>query len=300
MINTGCQHTLARSVTATGEGIHTGFMSRVEIHPAPADTGIVFEVSHNQKLMGSVQAHVSRVWHTSRNTTLAQGDAVVYTVEHLLAALSALNITNAWVKTSAPEIPILDGSSQTWIDMILAAGIVPQHAPQDMIKVKDLVRVGNSDAWCALVPCNHFRVEYHLHYDHVMIGHQSMDLEITPHNFQQQLAAARTFGFLKDVEALQAAGMSQGVSEKNVLVFTDQGLLASQHLRWKDEPVRHKMLDVVGDLSLAGAPIMGHFVGHRSGHHLNHKLVAALLDQPHLWCWHHPDLATWCPEFEYL
>jgi len=270
-----------------GVGVHTGEKSRVQIATAPPHTGIRFQIMKDDQMVCEIPANIHHVAHSQFNTTLTCDGHQIHTVEHLLAALMGAGITNAYVRVWGREIPILDGSCRPWLQGVFPDINIRTYAEQQpMIRVLKPVEARQGSSWCRISPSNSFRVSYELAYNHPLIGDQTMSLEITPQTFAFEIAGSRTFGFLKDLPQMQSQGMSLGASTKNVLVFTDVGIYQGQSARWSDEPVRHKILDVVGDLSLASAPILGHFEGHKSGHALNQKLVVHLLADPTAWEWY--------------
>lgn len=282
--NACVQSTIRGSVSWQGVGIHKATMNRVVIHPAPVNHGIQFRVIHDGDSV-TIPATHQYLCESPLCTALHRQGVVLYTVEHLLAAVRALGITNLLIEVTGSEVPIGDGSARGWYHMLMNAVIQPQHVLQPQIQVLQTIAVGDDQHWCSLSPSDQFELEYDLEFDHAWIGHQRLSVTLTPEVFDQQLADARTFGFLKDLASLRSQHTALGAGLDNVLVFSDQGVVNPQGMRHPLEPVQHKIVDTIGDLMLAGAPILGKFQGHKSGHALNHQLVAELMHQPNAWRW---------------
>lgn len=278
------QTTIHQSVHIQGKGIHTGTLSDVMLKPAPVNTGIQF-IMHMDHATHLIPAHVDHVSATAFCTHLRTTQAHVQTVEHVLSAVNAMGVSNLEIHVSGTEMPILDGSAQPWCDLISQAGVQVQNRKVRQIQILQPVRVDAQHAWCGLEPDSQLVIHYDLHYDHAHIGHQTHELVITPHTFLQELASAKTFGFLHELEYLKSQGAAHGADLDNVVVFTHDHVQNAHMITHDDECVRHKMVDAVGDLMLAGAPILGKFTGYRSGHALNHALVRKLLHAPWSWCW---------------
>lgn len=270
------QTTLAREVRFDGVGLHTGERIAVRLAPAPADAGLVF-VQGDDRIPARTENVVSTVMATTLG--LVSG-ARISTVEHFIAALAGMGVDNALVEVEGCELPILDGSSKIFCDRILEAGVAEQRAERLVYLVRRPFTVRDGVKEATFWPAPGFRVSYSIDFAHPAIGEQRWDGVITPAIFQRDLAAARTFGFLKDVEMLKASGLARGGSLENAVVLDDTGVINPEGLRMPDEFVRHKVLDAVGDLALAGLPIVGHFVAHRSGHELNQRLVREMLGDP--------------------
>lgn len=264
------QQTLARRVCLAGRGAHKDRPARLTLIPADANAGIIFSVAGAE-----IEAHWSLVDATQLRTQLSADGAAVSTVEHLMAALAALRIDNAVVWLDGEEIPAMDGSSRDFVAAIDEAGVVAQRAARRALRVTKTVRVSDGAGWAELRPA-----ESGLHLDVEIafpggVGRQRLALDITPETFRRELAPARTFGFLRDAERLWRAGLALGANLDNTIVFDGDAMLNPQGLRYPDECVRHKMLDVVGDLALAGAPVIGAFRSYRGGHRLNLALLEA-------------------------
>lgn len=278
------QTTISQTVYVSGKGIHTGAVSEVTLKPAPVNSGIQF-IIHMDQTTHMIPAHVDHVSATGLCTHLRTPQAHVQTVEHVLAALNALSITNLEIHVRGTEMPILDGSALPWCEFIQQAGVQVQNRKVKQIEILQPVRVGDAHAWCSLEPDSQMIINYDLHYDHAHIGHQTHEVAITPQSFMQELASAKTFGFLHELDYLKSQGAAHGADLDNVLVFTQDGVQNAHMITHVDECVRHKMVDVLGDLMLAGAPILGKFEGYRSGHALNHALVRKLLHAPWSYAW---------------
>ena len=262
------QSTLAREVAYSGIGLHSGREVKVRFLPAPADTGILFE---RIDLPGRprVPAQAACVTQTMRATTLEAGDAKVFTVEHILAAFSAMDIDNCLIEIDSLEPPVADGSALPFLELLAEAGRCEQEALRSVYCIKETLIVREEKRFISILPYNGFRITFTSVNPHKAIGIQFADVEITKELFWQEIAPARTIGFVHEIEALQAQGLALGGSMENAAVYDENG--AVNVLRFADELVRHKVLDVVGDLALAG-PIKGHVVAVSSGHALNTKL----------------------------
>jgi len=256
------------------------------MHPAGDDAGIFFQrVSPSGSGEREIRADVRAVTATEFATVL--GDAkgpLCSTAEHLLAALRGLNVDNVIVEIDGPEVPIMDGSAAPFIDAIDQAGLTTRALPRRYIEVIKPVRVAKSDAFGELRPYEHgFRVEAEIEFDHPLIGKQAMALDIGPETFRREIARARTFGFMKDVAKLWSAGYALGASFENTLVVTEDRVLNPEGLRFADEFVRHKVLDAIGDLALAGLPLIAAYKTVRGGHKLNHAVLSALMADTSAW-----------------
>jgi UDP-3-O-[3-hydroxymyristoyl] N-acetylglucosamine deacetylase len=278
------QSTLRTAVAIEGVGIHSGEEVRLGLHPAAPDTGIVFRRSDLPAGVGMIRARFDRVVDTRLCTLLRNDDgAHVATVEHLLAALAASGIDNLLVELDGPEVPILDGSAAPWMALIEAAGRRVQEAPRRVIRVLRPVQVHAGEAWVTLLPAADTRYSVAIDFPHPAIGRQQIEFRLTRAGFRRHVAAARTFGFVSDIARLQAQGLARGGSLENAIVVGESGVLNVSGLRFADEFVRHKLLDLIGDLYLAGAPILGQVVAHRPGHALNNALLHALFAQADAW-----------------
>lgn len=274
------QRTLERPAVVAGFGLWSSRDCRVEFHPAPADTGIVF-VRTDLPTPVRIPAHVTRRVESPRRTNLCVGHVAVEMVEHILAALAGLQIDNCEVRVDAEEMPGCDGSASAFVAALDAAGIVTQNAPRRTLLVRQTIRVGTSDSWVEARPTGTqgMSVRFQLDYGpHSPIVKQSITLPVTPDSFRRELANCRTFVLQSEAQWLRSRGLAQRASYNDLLVFDQQGPIENQ-LRRHDECARHKALDLVGDLALAGVDLVGHFVAHRSGHRLNAELVRMLLSE---------------------
>ena len=280
------QTTLRDQVAVSGIGVHSGSPVTLTLHPAADDTGIVFQrVNADGSLDREVCADVRAVTATEFATVL--GDAsgpLCSTAEHLLAALRGLGVDNVLVEIDGPEVPIMDGSAAPFVDAIDQAGLTARALPRRYIEVLKPVRVARDGALGELRPYSHgFRVEAEIAFDHPLIGRQALSLDIEANSFRREIARARTFGFMKDVSKLWSAGYALGASFANTLVITEDRVLNPEGLRFSDEFVRHKVLDAIGDLALAGQPLIGAYRTIRGGHKLNHAVLSALMADPSAW-----------------
>jgi UDP-3-O-[3-hydroxymyristoyl] N-acetylglucosamine deacetylase len=280
------QTTLARSTSIDGVGIHTGKTVRLRLLPAPPDTGLRFRRVDAGGI--EIAASPSHVTSLELATTLGRDDVNVSTVEHLLAALYMARVDNLVIEIDGPEIPILDGSALPYCRLVEAAGLTTQNALRRVIVVTQPVEASLGDKWIRVSPYPGLRISYGLDYGLASIGRQSVDLPMDADHFLSDLAPARTFALASDVERLHRQGLGLGGREDNCIVFTAGGPLNTT-LRFDDEPVRHKALDLIGDIALLGSPIWGHFEVERGGHLLHFRMVEALQRHPECWTWAHID-----------
>ena len=275
------QRTLRRHVSCTGIGLHSGNKVTLSLKPAPADYGIRF---HRTDLGVEIPATITHLRGMQQyQTGLAREAVSVETVEHLLAALSALRIDNAIVELNHPEVPIMDGSAAPWVHLIVnEAGVKKLSAPRRYLKVLRPISLAQGDKRISLYPADHLKVTYSISFDHPLLRHQSRTMKITEESFVEDIAPARTFGFLKEVEMLRQRGLALGGSLDNAIVLGETGVL-NNTLRFEDEFVRHKILDAIGDLSLVGHPVIGHLVAHRGGHALHTAFAAKILEERDAW-----------------
>ena len=274
------QQTLRRAVSCSGIGLHTGHKVRLRLTPAPANHGIRFKRLDLDGL--EIPATVSNVAKMHYATGLAYDSASVNTVEHLLAALVGLGIDNVVVELSEAEVPIMDGSAASFVYLVHEAGVKRLTAVRRFLKVVRPISLSRGDKRIALYPSEHFKVTYSISFDHPLLRHQARTLRVTEQTFVDEIAPARTFGFLKDVELLRQKGLALGGSLDNAIVLGETGVL-NNSLRFDDEFVRHKILDVIGDLALVGHPIIGHLVAHRGGHALHASFAQRILDDSEAW-----------------
>jgi len=274
------QCTLNHSIRCSGIGLHSGKKIQLVLHPAKEDAGITF---CRTDLNVTIPAHADYVTDTRLCTTVGVGDAHVSTVEHLLSALSGLGIDNVYIEVDGAEIPIMDGSAAPFVFLIQCAGIRQQSKAKKVIRILSKIEVQEGDKHCALYPSKNFKVSYTLDYDHPLLRHSKVSVDFKEQAYAREVGRARTFGFLHEIEALQKAGLALGGSLENAIVLDKFRVINEGGLRYHDECIRHKILDTVGDLSLAGLAIYGAFEGTRTGHETNHHLVKALLAQPEAW-----------------
>jgi UDP-3-O-[3-hydroxymyristoyl] N-acetylglucosamine deacetylase len=275
------QRTLQKTVRTTGVGLHTGEDVQLTIGPATTDTGIVFRRSDSGR-DADIKAKPGNVVDTQLATTLGEGSVRISTVEHLMAAFAGLGIDNARVEVSAGELPIMDGSAAPFVHLIQRAGITEQPAPKRFIEVMREVTWTDGYAMTTLSPHDGFHLEYTMNYDHPFFEDQCQHVAVdfSSSTFVRDVSRARTFGFMADVERLRAMDLVRGGSLENSVVMDDDGVLNHEGLRYVDEFARHKILDAIGDLYLAGHPIIGAFRGYQSGHGSNNALVRQLLADP--------------------
>ncbi len=268
------QRTLRQPIVFDGVGLHCGEPVRASLRPAVVDHGIVFV---RTDLAGSprVPASLDTVVSTTLATTLGRGDATVSTVEHLIAALSGLGVDNVLIEVDGPEVPVMDGSARPFVEAIEGAGVVDQRAARRLLRVVEPVRIDDpdQDRWSCLEPWDGFVVDCSISFDHPLLRDQRCAFDGDPRRFAEGIAPARTFGLLADVESMRAAGFARGGGLDNAVVFGATEVINPGGLRFTDECARHKLLDMIGDLGLLGAPVIGRFRAHRSGHELNLRLV---------------------------
>ena len=281
MIN---QRTLKNVIRATGVGIHTGEKVFMTLRPAPVNTGIIFRRTDLDPVM-EVPAFATHVGDTSMNTSLEQNGVRVSTVEHLMSAFAGLGIDNAYVDLSNAEVPIMDGSAGPFVFLIQSAGIEDQSAAKRFIRILKPVEVRLDDKWARFDPFDGFRVSFKIDFNHpVFRSHQSFaSVDFSTTSYLKEIARARTFGFMRDIEMLRERNLVLGGSMDNAVVLDDYRVLNEDGLRYEDEFVKHKVLDAIGDLYLLGHGLIGAFSGYKSGHELNNILLRDLLEQPSAW-----------------
>jgi len=282
----GRQTTLRDRATVAGIGVHTGLPVTLTLLPAQSGTGVVFvRCSADGRPKLEIRANARSVSATELATVLGNGSGPgISTIEHIMASLCGLGVDNAVVELDGPEAPIMDGSAAPFVEAIDRAGIVTLPAPRRYTKVLKPVRVIKDEAYGELRPYERgFRVEIEIEFDHPLIGRQALAVDVEPAAFRHEIARARTFGFMRDVGKLWSAGYALGASLDNTLVLAEDRVLNSEGVRFPDEFVRHKALDAIGDLSLAGAPILGAYRSVRGGHQLNHAVLSALIADPTAW-----------------
>jgi len=264
------QRTLRSKIHFQGIGLHTGYSVQLSLLPAPPDTGIRFRRTDLKNFeIEAVRAHVAKV---SYATTLMKKGVMISTVEHLLSALYGLGIDNLYLDINSLEVPILDGSCRNFVQEIQRAGIVEQDALRSYIVIKKPIEVRQGDKVAGVYPDPVPRATYIIDFEHKAIGHQEIQMELTPESYSRELGSARTFGFVSDIEYLKSLGLIRGGSVENAVVLDDSGIV-NDHLRFPNEFVRHKLLDMLGDISLTGRPIIGHLYAERAGHAIHTALA---------------------------
>jgi UDP-3-O-[3-hydroxymyristoyl] N-acetylglucosamine deacetylase len=285
-LQAGRQTTLRDQVTVAGIGIHSGSPVTVTLHPAEADTGVVFwRCGIDGRRDRELAANFRSVTATEFATVLGdESGPAVSTTEHVLAALYGLEIDNVVVEVDGPEVPIMDGSAAPFVEAIDQVGLATVSVSRRCIKVLRPVRVHGDGCYGELRPHSHgLRVETEIEFDHPLIGRQTFTIDVQPNAFRRELARARTFGFMRDVTKLWSMGYALGATFENTVVVAEQRILNSEGMRFSDEFVRHKAVDAIGDLALAGAPLIGVYRSVRGGHKLNHAVVTALMSDPSAW-----------------
>ena len=278
------QRTLKNVIRATGVGLHSGEKVFLTLRPAPVDTGIVFRRVDLDPVV-EIPAQGDLVSETTLCTGLSCGPAKVQTVEHLLSAMAGLGIDNAFVELSAAEVPIMDGSAGPFVFLLQSAGIAEQDAPKRFIRIIREVEVRDGDKWARFTPHDGFRLDFTVEFNHPAIpaAQSSASVDFSTARYIKEVSRARTFGFMRDLEYMRERNLGLGGSMDNAIVLDEFRVLNEDGLRYSDEFVRHKILDAVGDLYLAGHAILGAYEGFKSGHALNNKLVRALLAETSAW-----------------
>lgn len=278
------QRTLKNIIRATGVGLHSGEKVYLTLKPAPVNTGIVFvrtDLEPPVEIRGAAQS----VGATNFATALSDGGVTVSTVEHLLSAMAGLGVDNAYVELSSSEVPLMDGSASPFVFLLQSAGIEEQEAPKKFIRIKKLIRVEDGDKYASLEPYSGFRLSFTIDFQHPAIDEEvqftSVDFSTT--TFVKEISRARTFGFMKDIEYFNNNNLARGANMENAVVLDDYRVLNDEGLRYRDELVRHKVLDAIGDLYLLGHSVIGEYKAFKSGHGLNNKLLLELLQNEDAW-----------------
>jgi len=269
------QKTINSSIEISGIGLHTGLDINLRLENAPVDNGIKF-IRIDKKNDNIIEAIWSNVTATNLSTTISKNNLNISTIEHLMSALSGMHIDNLNVYINGPEVPIMDGSSEPFVKLIEKNGIKEQDKKRKIIKIKKEIEVNNENGSVKLVPNHQFSIDFEIDFPSHLVSKQSCQLQLINGNYKTDIASARTFGFEKDVEFLRSNGFALGGSLDNAVVVGNEKILNKDGLRFKDEFVRHKILDSIGDLYLAGSPIEGYFFGKKSGHYLNNELLKKL------------------------
>lgn len=271
------QTTIKNDILIEGIGLHTGSNIKVRILPEFPDAGIRFrrvDIKNSETVTVSPYSVVS----TQLATAIKCGDLPISTIEHLMSAFYGLGVDNALVEVDGPEIPILDGSSAPIVDMILRSGIKTLSKNKKFLKVNKRVKIDLQDKWIEIIPSRFFKVTFDINFDNGFLGEQKKYINVTPDSYRAEVSKARTFGFKNEVESLWKMGLAKGGSLANAVIIGEEGVLNSEGLRYSDEFVRHKILDLIGDISLIGYPILGHIRAYRSGHQLNNQFARKLLE----------------------
>jgi len=276
------QRTLKGEIGCTGIGLHTGEKVRIQIRPAPCDTGIRF-VRTDLDDHPMIEARFDNVFDTTLATSIGRNGCRVATIEHLMASFYGLGIDNAVVELNGPEVPIMDGSSAPFVFLLKSAGIKEQKALKQFIVVTKTLKLDDGDRSIYVYPSKELKITYTIDFEHPLLRNQEYELRFSGGDFVREISRARTFGFLRDVEALKANGLAKGGSLDNAVVVDDFRILNEDGLRFEDEFVRHKILDFIGDLSLVRFPIIGHFVVRKSGHFLNQQMLGLMMQSKRHW-----------------
>jgi UDP-3-O-[3-hydroxymyristoyl] N-acetylglucosamine deacetylase len=276
------QQTIGSPVSCSGVGLHSGQPVTLTLRPAPPNTGIVFIYRHGSEET-LIPASISNKVPTELCTAISVKGHQVKTIEHLLAALVGMEVDNVYAEVNAGEVPVLDGSSSPFVRLIRAAGIIPQTRRQSYVKIMQPIEVVDGSKRVRIEPSSTSKITYSIHYDHPLIQTQSYSYTCSAPAFEQDIAMARTFGFLHEVEALWSRGLGKGGTLDNTIVLSQEGVVNESGLRFSNEFVRHKVLDLIGDIALLGFPFIGHIVAERSGHAMHTRLVEQILLQRDKW-----------------
>jgi len=278
------QRTLKNVIRATGVGLHTGEKVYLTLRPAPVDSGIIFRRVDTPQLI-EVRACPENVSDTRLSTTLEYNGARISTVEHLMSAFAGLGIDNAYVDLTAPEVPIMDGSAGPFVFLIQSAGVDEQATPKRFIRIRKTIEIEDGDKWVRFEPWDGFKVSFTIDFDHPIFRNstQVACIDFSTTSFVKEISRARTFGFMRQLEALRENGLARGGGLDNAIVMDDFRILNEDGLRYEDEFVKHKILDAIGDLYLLGHPLIGAFSACKSGHALNNRLLRALVADAEAW-----------------
>ena len=276
------QRTLKKEINCFSVGLHTGRKINMKIKPAPVDTGIIF-VRTDLLDAEPIHANYNNVCDTTLATTLGSNGVTISTVEHLLSAFSGMGVDNAIIELDSFEVPIMDGSAFYFVNMLKEVGTRVQKKNKKMLIIKKPVSVNDGDASAMFMPADEFKITYEIDFKHPVIGKQSYSMTFSDEKYEKEICAAQTFGFLKDLEFLQAKGLALGGSLKNAIVLDDNKIINKEGLRIENVFVKHKILDAIGDLFLLGMPIIGHFMAYKSGHRLNNLLLKELMNKKDCW-----------------
>ncbi len=277
------QTTLNNSIEFSGIGLHTGKKVTMKIHPAKDDTGIIFRVKNGYNSFTEIEAYYKNVTSTILCTTISKNNCSVSTTEHILSALSGLNVNNAILELTDNEVPVMDGSSIEFVEAIRSIGTFNQDKFEKSIKVKKVIEVKDKEKIVRISPHNETLITCEIGFNSKYIGNQSLSIILNPEIYESQICSARTFGFLEDVKTLREKGLALGGSLENAVVVSNSGILNNEGLRFNDEFVRHKTLDMIGDLALSKYKIIGSIFGYKTGHQLNHKLLEKIFSSEDNW-----------------
>lgn len=276
------QSTIKRALTISGIGLHTGRLITMTLRQAEANTGIIFHRTDGERRV-SIPAISANVVDTRLATVIGKDGVTVSTIEHLMAALSACGVDNLHVDIDGPEVPVMDGSAAPFVTMLLQTGTQTQEKRRKYLAIRKPITLVDGEKRVSIIPSRFFRITFDIAFDHPCIGLQHRAIKVTGESFRKDIAPARTFGFLHEVEYLKANGLALGGSLDNAVVIGDDGILNPGGVRFEDECVRHKILDAVGDFSLLGYPVLGHVKAYKAGHDINHKMVEKILANPDCW-----------------
>jgi len=276
------QRTLKKEIGCFSIGLHTGRKINMKIKPASADTGIVF-IRTDLPDAAPIPARYDNVCDTTLATTIGSNGVTVSTVEHLLSAFSGMGVDNAMIELDSFEVPVMDGSALPFVNMLKEVGTHVQKKNKKMLIIKKPVSVNNGDTSAMFMPADELKISYEIEFQHPVIGKQSYNMTFSDEVYEKEICAAQTFGFLKDLEFLQAKGLALGGSLKNAIVLDDKKIINKEGQRIPNVFVKHKILDAIGDLFLLGMPIIGHFVAYKSGHRLNNMLLRELMQKKDCW-----------------
>jgi UDP-3-O-[3-hydroxymyristoyl] N-acetylglucosamine deacetylase len=276
------QRTLKDEVGCTGIGLHTGEKVKINLRPAPGDTGVRF-VRTDLDGHPMVEVRLDNVFDTTLATTIGSDGCKVATIEHLMAAFFGLGIDNVVVELDGPEVPIMDGSAAPFLFLIKSVGVKEQKEPKRFIVIKKPFKVDDGNRSVAIYPSKELKISYMIDFQHPLLRNQEYELTFSGGDFSREISRARTFGFLRDVQTLKENGLAKGGSLDNAVVIDDFRIINEDGLRFNDEFVRHKILDFIGDLSIVGAPVIGHFVAKKSGHYLNQYMLRGLMESKRHW-----------------
>lgn len=276
------QNTIRKTVKCSGVGLHSGSQINMTLNPAGANTGIRF-VRSDLNGKNFIPAFMNRVVDTTMATTISEGDVSIATTEHLLAAINGLSVDNLLIEVDGPEIPIMDGSSSPFVNLLLSAGIRQQKSYRRLVKITQEISFREGDRYISIYPYDGFKVTAEINFNHDSIKRQVYSVAVSAQKFITEISKARTFGFLKDVKTLQENGLALGASLENAVGMDENGILNSEGLRYNNEFVRHKIIDIIGDMTLLGCPILGHIVAYKSGHSQHLKLMEKIAATPESW-----------------